>query len=74
VLLTYDVIGLAAHLTNLVTDKKRYEILIARRGADAQSLLDLLQAVCSYLTTLLDVIDVRSLPAFGLPHRIWAET
>jgi hypothetical protein len=45
-LLDYDVIGLAAHLTNLVTNQDLYGKLISCKNEGAQHLLDLLQAVC----------------------------
>jgi hypothetical protein len=51
-ILTYDVIGLAARLRNIVMDNKRQKILLARRDMDAQFLLDLLQAVCLYFFSL----------------------
>jgi len=43
-LLAYDVIGLAAHLTNIATDDNQYKELVARTGEGAQSLVNLLQA------------------------------
>lgn len=51
-ILTYDVIGLAARLRNIVMDNKRQNFLLARRDMDAQFLLDLLQAVCLYFFSL----------------------
>ena len=45
-LLNVDVIGLCAHLAIIVTDGGKYKDVISRRGPDAQSLINLLQAVC----------------------------
>ena len=44
-LLTLDVVALSAQMTVLLMDNTRYKKLTARRGDQAQELLDLLQAV-----------------------------
>ncbi|KIM87647.1 hypothetical protein PILCRDRAFT_287169 [Piloderma croceum F 1598] len=49
-ILTYDIIGLAARLRNIVMDNKRHKFLLARRNTNAQFLLDLLQARLDFYT------------------------
>jgi hypothetical protein len=45
-LLLLDTISLSAHITTVVVDNSRCREALARRGSEAQSLLNLLQAVC----------------------------
>lgn len=45
-LLTLDVIRLSAYLTLTVTDDVKYKACMKLRGEEAQSLINLLQAVC----------------------------
>lgn len=47
-LLTLDAITLSAHLTAILMDNDKYKELVGQRGEAAQSLLDLLQAVCPH--------------------------
>lgn len=45
-LLLLDTISLSAHITTIVIDGNRCRDALARRGPEAQSLLNLFQAVC----------------------------
>lgn len=45
-LLTLDVAHLAACLARAVTDKAKYDVIVAQKGSNAQALINLLQAVC----------------------------
>jgi hypothetical protein len=45
-LLLLDTIGLCAHLSIVVANDSKCREVLARRGTEAQSLLNLLQAVC----------------------------
>jgi hypothetical protein len=68
-LFAYDIVGLAAHLANIIIDDDQNNNLMARRYAEAQSLLDLLQAVRSYTPSFLDPTDTRQRStALGLLH------
>jgi hypothetical protein len=47
-LLTLDTIALSAHLAVIITTDHKCDDILSKTGAGAQSLLNLLQAVCSY--------------------------
>jgi hypothetical protein len=49
-LVAIDIRGLSSQLTAVVTDNNKYKEVLAQRGPKAQSLLNLLQAVCSCAT------------------------
>jgi hypothetical protein len=48
-LLMLDVVGLSARLTAIISDDKEYKKLVCLKGPGAQSLVNLLQAVCSHI-------------------------
>jgi hypothetical protein len=49
-LVAIDTIGLCDQLTVMVTDNNKFKEVLALRGTEAQDMLDLLQAVCSYIS------------------------
>jgi hypothetical protein len=49
-LVAIDISGLSSQLTAVVTDNNKYKEVLAQRDSKAQSLLNLLQAVCSCAT------------------------
>ena len=57
--LTLDVISLCACLTVTITDDNKYKVVVDQRGVGAQSLINLLQAVCSRGDWPVCIIDVN---------------